>query len=82
MSLKVVTAVFPLNDIFFETPCRYVALYLDPGARLGGHPLAVLGVYARPGQAETARHLGVAVLGREVERLQGRGYNRYCTKDT
>ena len=23
MSLKVVMAVFPLNDIFFETPCRY-----------------------------------------------------------
>ena len=51
-----------------------MALYLDPGARLGGHPLAVLGVYARPGQAQAARNLGVAVLGREVERLQGKGY--------
>ena len=57
-----------------------MALYLDPGAGLGGHPLAVLGVYARPGQAQAARHLGVAVLGREVERLQRRGYiYRYCT---
>ena len=44
-------------------------MYLDPGAGLGGHTLAVRGVYARPGQAEAARHLGVAVLGRQVERV-------------
>ena len=49
-------------------------MYLDPGAGLGGHTLAVRGVNARPGQAEAARHLRVAVLGRQVERLQGRGY--------
>ena len=44
-------------------------VYLDPGARLGGHTLAVRGVNARPGQTEAARHLRVAVLGRQVERV-------------
>lgn len=42
---------------------------LDPGAGLGRHSLLVLGVNAGPGQAEAARHLGVAVLGRQVQGL-------------
>ena len=42
---------------------------LHPGAHLRGDALLVLVVDAGPGETEAPGHLGVAVLGRQVQRL-------------